>query len=333
MAESGGTLFSELFKAVKSFKAVLFAGFVSGIFLPPLPAPAASAQNAGLFDAYVSRLNAAEPSARAQALARLGSLKDPAAVPHLLKALKDPSPFVRRQAADSLGLLRAVEAVPALGAVLERDPDIQARQTAALSLEAVGDKSAVPFFLKCLRDKEASVFVPCARALGNLRAEEAVKPLNRLLASPDEGVKAEVLAALGRIGSDEAYASVQSESGKKQGSREEEASVKAFGGFSRPGSAARFKRALASPNDRTKAAACSALAAAGDKSELSACAGLLANPDAGVRGAAARAVGVMGDGSAVVPLETALKDEKDAQAVQNMKFALESVKNRLKAGK
>jgi len=292
----------------------------------------AAESDAAFFNAQLAGLGADKPFARAQAADQLGRLKDPAAIPYLITALKDPSPLVRRQAADSLGLLKAGEAAPELGAILENDPNAQVRQAAALALGAAAEENAVPFLLGCLRDKDDSVLFPCVNALGNLKAKAAVKPLKRLLAAADADLKAAVISALGQMGSEEAYNAVQSELGKKQSPAEEEASVQALGNFARPGASARIKRALASSNDRLKASACLALARSGDKSEFSACSGLLNSSEAKVRKDAARALGLMGDASAAPALEEALKKETNAEAAQLMGFALERLRNR-SAGK
>jgi HEAT repeat protein len=303
--------------------------FWIGCFLPS--AAFAVEQDAAFFNAQIAGLSALAPFPRVQAAARLGQLKNSAAIPHLVKALKDPAPSVRRQAADSLGLLRASGVVAELGAILNLDRDIQVRQAAALALGAMPDKSAVPFLLKCLRDKSVSVVFPCVQTLGDLREDSAVRPLRRLLGNPSPDVKAAVITALGQIGSDEAYVALQSESGKKRTQAEEAASVEALGGFSRPDSLDKAKRALASPNEKVKVAACFALARLKDRSETAACSALLDSTDPGVRRSAARALGMMGDVSALPVIEEALKNERDEQVTQELKFSSEGL--RIKARK
>jgi len=64
---------------------------------------------------------------------RLGEIKDPAAVPPLIEALRDEDSNVRRQAAETLGEIKDPAAVPPLiEALRDKDSDVRAAATRAL---------------------------------------------------------------------------------------------------------------------------------------------------------------------------------------------------------
>ena len=121
--------------------------------LPPLPAASAFHRPSdGLLDrddlqALVERqtrrdsaavraaLRSSDPAVRARAAFAIGSVQDPAAVPELLRLLRDPVPSVRADAAFALGQSASAEAAIALMDALRAESDLAVRR---LLLEALG---------------------------------------------------------------------------------------------------------------------------------------------------------------------------------------------------
>jgi HEAT repeat protein len=113
-----------------------------------------------------------EPAQQAavEALSRLGQ----AAVPELIRALKDEDWQVRNQAAVALGVIgpEARAAVPALSELLQ-DEDKYLRSNAATAVGKLGReaRSAVPELTKAVKDRDEDVRQNAAAALGRIGPE------------------------------------------------------------------------------------------------------------------------------------------------------------------
>jgi hypothetical protein len=135
-----------------------------------------------------------------QALSGMGQ----AAVPELIKALKDDDWQVRNQAAVALGAIgpEAKAAVPALVEVLQ-DEDKYFRSHAATALGKIGREAtaAIPALRKALKDKDEDVRRDAAAALGCLgpEAKAAVSDLVELLKDQRKAVRKQALKALEEI--------------------------------------------------------------------------------------------------------------------------------------
>jgi NADH dehydrogenase len=134
------------------------------------------------------------------ALSRLGQ----AAVPELIKALKDDDWQVRNQAAVVLGAIgpESKAAVPALIDVL-REEDKYFRSHGAAALGKIGREArvAVPALIKALKDHDEDVRREAAGALGRIgpEAREAVAALVELLTDPRKPVRKQAIQALEEI--------------------------------------------------------------------------------------------------------------------------------------
>lgn len=133
-----------------------------------------------------------------RALGRMG----PAAVPDLVRALKDTPVFVRHGAAYALGLIgpEAGEAVPDLGRLL-KDPDAGVRAVAAAALAEIGPEAGAvtDALVAALADKTPEVRAQSQAALARVGAP-AVPALLHALLVKKATVRYRVLFVLGQIG-------------------------------------------------------------------------------------------------------------------------------------
>jgi HEAT repeat protein len=132
-------------------------------------------------------------------------------VPALQKALEDTSLEVVVEAAESLGTLGVPEAGPVL-AVLLRHPSASVRQTAALALERVADRSTLDGLLAALDDPVVTIRFSLVGALGHaagdgraLNETQHSRLLSRLedvlVRDADPGVRSRAATVLGESGS------------------------------------------------------------------------------------------------------------------------------------
>jgi HEAT repeat protein len=139
---------------------------------------------------------------RLQAAERLGYLGDGVVVASLRDALHDPVLDVRFAAALSLAAHGNSSAVPEVVLAFDIPGEMNQRRVAD-TLFAFGT-GAIPQLLEVLDNRDALYSVNgvevAARALGQLRAQEAVSPLIQLLTHPEFRVRLNAIRALGQIG-------------------------------------------------------------------------------------------------------------------------------------
>ena len=133
-------------------------------------------------DEAIQGLASPEIAARRQAARALGRMGDTAAVPALIKALKDADAGVRADAARALGHLKRAQAVPGLIQALA-DPAINVRINAAYALGEIKDGRAAAALLKALTSPSWHVRDQAAWALREL-GDAAIAP--RLVAMLDQ---------------------------------------------------------------------------------------------------------------------------------------------------
>lgn len=134
------------------------------------------------FDGLLENLKNGTGMKRAEAAMHLGKLNDKRAIAPLIEALKDTHLGVRNNVAYALGELGSPEAIVHLIPVLRNDPEEWVRKSAA-------------------------------KALGMLKARDAVADLYQALNDPSRMVRKSAARSLGQIGSNEALAALKSVSG------------------------------------------------------------------------------------------------------------------------
>jgi HEAT repeat protein len=164
----------------------------------------------------------------------LGERKEPAAVPHLLRALQDPEDVVQRAAAEALVKIKDTSIFPSLIAnlnaerpslrqysayilgqlatkenksvvqaleKLSADKESSVRLEVIYALYRIGSPSSAPIFTGGLVDDEPRIRSYCANALGNLKLPDAGESLKAALeGEEDADVRRSIIFAMGQIG-------------------------------------------------------------------------------------------------------------------------------------
>ena len=129
----------------------------------------------------------------------LGKYGDRSCAPALIEGLHDYDFLVRYWCAKSLGALREPSAVPHLLRTMEEDPKTYPRMGAAFALGEIGDPSAAAELVRATRDPEPDVRAHAVQALGKLAVPMSAPVVMTLARDPDEEVRKQVCRALGRL--------------------------------------------------------------------------------------------------------------------------------------
>jgi hypothetical protein len=117
------------------------------------------------------RASQAEILAYTEASRALANIRNPTAVAHLIRALKDRENSIRETAATALGKIGDARAVDSLIQALQ-DKDSGVRAAAATALGKIGDPQAVEPLEKVRQDQDADVESAAAKAIEELTRRE-----------------------------------------------------------------------------------------------------------------------------------------------------------------
>lgn len=120
-----------------------------------------------------------EPRVREEAARALERVPDPASIPALREALRDPLGEVRLRAAEALAVLGTEGAAHLIHAVRESNGEINFHAVCELGKLRCAD--AVPLLCEILAGGTSLQRAQVAEALGQIGSAEAVEPLTRLL--------------------------------------------------------------------------------------------------------------------------------------------------------
>jgi HEAT repeat protein len=130
-----------------------------------------------------------DPRVREAGVKALGSVRGPAAVRALARAVRDADPDVGFRAAAVLGGFQTRSVPAILGEALrERGPASRVRRRLIRSLEALEGREAVPDLLAVLVDPDLEVRGEAALVLGDWKVRGAIPELIRLV---EEGLDAQ----------------------------------------------------------------------------------------------------------------------------------------------
>lgn len=145
----------------------------------------------------------------------LGETKNAAAIPILIRALSEDDWIVRSEAVSQLGLLGIwldksllEDALTALIRILQNDPEIPVRSSAAIYLGIIGDSSVFPVLIEVLSKDDQVVRSSAANALGRLQARSAIRALIRSL-QDDDYVREEAIRVLRILNAAEALPEIR----------------------------------------------------------------------------------------------------------------------------
>jgi HEAT repeat protein len=139
-----------------------------------------------------------DPLVRKHAIFMIGIARNPACIPTLIQALKDPEKGVRGQATQALAKMGEPAYSDLIG--LLRDPDWKIRYRAAEALGMMGDEKAANPLIGILSDSKDHVRYMAAKSLGLLRAPSARASLQRCLSDENPYVRKMASSALAKIG-------------------------------------------------------------------------------------------------------------------------------------
>ncbi|MGZ3584285.1 MAG: HEAT repeat domain-containing protein, partial [Ktedonobacterales bacterium] len=151
-----------------------------------------------------SVLGDTDADVRLEAALRLGNLGDASGLAILLEMLASADAIGARRAMYALENIGAEAVEPLLAVLADTSRTQQARVRAVEALTRIGDTRAIPGLLAALKDDDRQVRMAAEKALGELKAQDAIEPLREVLKEGGAEVGAEeqlnVLIALAQLG-------------------------------------------------------------------------------------------------------------------------------------
>ena len=218
-------------------------------------------------------------------------------------------------AAEALGKIGSVEAVPSLIKLMGKDP--RTKRHATVALGQIGSAEAVPSLLGALKDEDREVRETAVKALGKMRAPEAVPLLGELLRSAEYAVgeKEGAAEALGQIRAPEA-APFLVEASKVESPKVRKAALRALGALGvagGPETLAHLVQAMTDKDNEVSSAAAFALGKIGGPDAFPHLIQVLKEKDHPASRGAAAALGEIGNPEGI-PLLVRVVGEKDHPA-------------------
>lgn len=215
---------------------------------------------------------------RCGGLALAAELLAPAEAREILaRHLADKVTRVRTEAAGRLADLALPEARGALAAALQ-DPALSVRFEAARGMAALEHASGLEVLIEALDDNELRF--RAASALARLGNKEAIAPLKRVFSSwfIQAFDKTQLAGALGALGDADGVAHLFARAGKKW-TLDRAMAVELLGEVKAPGALPRLLQILADPEDPAQGAAARALGRLGDAAAEAPLVALLGSPE------------------------------------------------------
>ncbi len=251
------------------------------------------ASHSAEFNTLIEGLADADETTRRHSAEDLADFRDPAASKWLAATLGDPSAAVRETVVDALVTIGGEETAAEIIPFMASD-DPACRNAACESLRRIGPKAAGPLG-RAIEGGDRDVRIFSLDILSEIGGTAAIAGIARVLENPDPNLAAAAALALGKIGSEEAVASLTA----------------------RP-----------SPEPWVRCAIAESLGRIGGDRANKGLLVLLADPDDTVCYSAVRALGECGDQSAILPLAEML-DKRDLILVATATESLERVASRL----
>ena len=148
----------------------------------------------------LAHLESPDPVQRRAACVALARLRDPSTAAAAESATRDPVPSVRVVALEAFRAIGGRGSLPCLVKALREDRVQEVRWQAAIELEALKSKEAVPALIAALKDRSHLVRAGAAEALKGIPDPRSVQPLIRTLRDKDTTARRAAAEALGLIG-------------------------------------------------------------------------------------------------------------------------------------
>ena len=255
--------------------------------------------------------------ARTATVHTLGNIHDPVVVDPLIHTLNDSDWHVRAAAALSLGawVKEKPDVINALVDVMRNDTFALVRDRAVDGLTPVAnDEKAMLALVQGIGDNERDVRMHAIQAIVNAKASNALPPLTEIRHHANPDVREAIMEIFGRIGGiDQVPLIVEATSDAEP--KVQLAAIHALHRIRDRGGMRALLAQLAGREPHLRAAAVRALGdMGGDKSVTQKILPLLHDDSGYVRGAAAEALGKLGDHSAIGPLIQILTGEGQADS-------------------
>ncbi|HEX5268324.1 MAG TPA: HEAT repeat domain-containing protein [Acidimicrobiales bacterium] len=255
-----------------------------------------------------------DPADRALGLRVLVALGADSVGDRLERALGDPARQVRRTALESLSTHPELVSVEAVGPRIH-DPDVEVRRLTVEALAVAGDDRALNYLLEAARDPAAEVRVPAREHLLARCLTPSARMLVSALGAPNLRTVAAELLGHAPERTAELIAQVSTEADVE--TRAAMARV-----LSAPAAVDVLLASLTSPDPERRRVALRGLALAHQPRSAAAVTICLEDPEADIRGEAARLLGTLGDPAAVVALRRVLVGDPDMEVVRAAEEAL-----------
>ena len=253
-------------------------------------------------------LTTGDEADRCHALRALGAMRDSASIPALIERLYDADPDVCTDAAEALGRIGDPVAIPDLLELLHNHPDGEVRSSVVEALGNFSDPRVEAALLICAAQRPENLVcddewddwwdmqLHAVTALGRMRSTKSIAVLRTILEDEEsQGIEAELLTALARIGGD--GLEVLEQRLLRGSPAERRRAATALGHAADRKAPALLGEALLDQEAEVRGAAIRALGAAGASGYLKVILISLKDPDAGVRSSAAETCGLLAAGS------------------------------------
>ena len=164
------------------------------------------ASHSAEFNTLIEGLADADETTRRHSAEDLADFRDPAASKWLAATLGDPSAAVRETVVDALVTIGGEETAAEIIPFMASD-DPACRNAACESLRRIGPKAAGPLG-RAIEGGDRDVRIFSLDILSEIGGTAAIAGIARVLENPDPNLAAAAALALGKIGSEEAVASL-----------------------------------------------------------------------------------------------------------------------------
>jgi HEAT repeat protein len=154
-------------------------------------------RNCQAAESLAAALRDADAGVRSVAAEGLGHIENERAVEKLVSAWNDPDPGVRSKVAEAISKVKDVTIVLSYLAAALKNENYEVRLLAVNTLGGIKDARAVELIIESLKDPDRIVRMAAARSLGRIGDPQAIQALTVALKDADPAVRSNAARALG----------------------------------------------------------------------------------------------------------------------------------------